>query len=280
MPELQPFQPIALSGGSVLDLGSPSVIPPLTGTGSFVVSGLQVDPLPSGIRHVAKYVGQRNVPADIVRQRRYTYELMRRMGTPVIIKKMFTDRDVRYKLAKPSPNFHSVYKQVRNEDRISHGTGFVSVEEAEHEYIDTSGKIFYSASNPGSEFAKAPKYRGFGPGYLTYIIEPDVAEDFYKHTPEGVFVRIQQARALSPWWPDINDNDLIIHVTLNERGDVVETQDRYQAKMVDPVSIRGLDRRGRREYTGDIGNRYVINQQFEMALMPENNVVYKVEIDR
>lgn len=259
----------------------PSTVPTLTGTGSFIAHGLQFDPVEdSSIYHVAKYVGQRNVPHDIVRQRRYAYEVMRRMGTPILIKRMFTDQDRLRNLAQRSPNYNPVYGQVRNDDPLSHGIGFVSVEESEHEYIDTAGNIFYSSTNPGAEFPSAPRYRGFGPGFLTYIIEPDVSEDFYKHTAEGVFVRVQQAQALAPWFPNINDNDLLMHVTLDGSGRIAEVTERYQAKMVNPVSLRGLDRRGRREPSTDAPNRFVINQQFEMSLLPENNVLYRVEWDR
>lgn len=271
---------LALGGSGSLTVDSPSTVPSLAGSGSFVVQGLQIDPLPSGLHHVAKYVGEQNVPQDIKRIRRSTYEVMRRMGTPVIVKKMLTDRDRNLGYADHSPNFDSVYGQTRNEDPLSFGVGFVSKEIHPEEWLSIRGEVFRSETNPGSEFAPAPKYRGFGPGFLTYIVEPDVAEDFYKHTPEGVLVRVQQAMAQAPWWPDINDNDLIIHVTMDASGDVVNTGERYQAKMVDPVSIRGLDRRGRTEYTGDLGNRHVINQTFQMALLPAYHVLYNVETDR
>jgi hypothetical protein len=44
--------------------------------------------------------------------------------------------------------------------------------------------------------------------------------------------------------------------------------------------MRGLDRRGRKEYGESFGNSHVINQTFEMALIPTNDVLYEVEVDR
>lgn len=274
-----PSVPIALSGDGSLEVAAGHSA--LSGESSFtVISGLLVTTLPSGINYVAKYVGEPNVPNDVARTRRSVYEIMRRMGTPVIIKPMYTDRHVNDGIAEPSPNFSSVYGQSRNRDPLSHGTGYVSKEKSENEWYDARGQIVVSLTNPGPGYTQAPKYRGYGPGVLTWIIEPDVAEDFYKHTPEGVLIRVQTASAQTAWWPDIADNDLIIHVTVDDYGTILSTHERYQAKMVNPVSIRGLDRRGRREYSADFGNRHVVNQTFEMALLPSSHELYKIDIDR
>ena len=50
--------------------------------------------------------------------------------------------------------------------------------------------------------------------------------------------------------------------------------------MTTPVSIRGLDRRGRKEFEGDFGNRHLVNQNYQITEVPENHVLMKVEIDR
>lgn len=274
-----PSVPISLSGASGLDVAEGSVS--LSGTSNFTITqGLVIAELPSGLRYVAKYVGERNIPSDVARTRRSIYELMRRMGTPVVIKPMYTSRDADNGVAEESPNFNETYGQSRNRDPLSHGTGYVSVEKSPNEWYDSRGQIVVATSNPGPGYIQAPKYRGYGPGILTWIIEPDVAEDYYKHTAEGVLIKVQTATALTAWYPDINDNDLITHVTVDDYGLVLGTQERYQAKMTNPVSIRGLDRRGRREYTADYGNRHVVNQQFQMALLQPNHELYKVEVDR
>lgn len=269
----------SFSGSGTLSVSSSA--PTLSGSGSFVVSGLLIEPLPSGLFHVAKYVGEPDVAQDIKRLRRTVYEVMRRMGTPVIVKHMLNDRDHKGGLVEKSPNFIDPYGQVRNRDPLSHGVGFVSAEKSQNEWIDPQGSIVKADVSPGAEFVRAPRYRGFGPGYLTYIIEPDAAEDFFKHTPEGAFIKVQQAQALTPWWPEINDNDLLIHVELDRQGFVLSTAERYQAKMTNPVSIRGSrEVRGRHEYSGDFGSRYVVNQTFEMALLPDIHAYTDVETDR
>lgn len=228
-----------------------------------------------------RYVGSQNGPQDLLRRRKQVQETMRRMGTPVIVKHMFTDRDVQEGVAMPSPNFDDVYKQPRHDDPISHGIGYVSVELSEDEWYSSDGKtIVTSEVSPGVGYTQAPKYRGFGPGYLIYMIQPDVAEDVFKLTEQGVLIKVQEATAQAPWWPEINDNDLIINVTIGKGETILDTHERYQAKMTNPVSMRGYDRRGRREYTEDGGNRYVVNQQFQMTLVPQHDVLYNVEVDR
>lgn len=269
---------IALSGSS--DLESPSgVAAALAGQSTMVVAGLSIARLPSSeLNYVQKYVGERTVPGDIKRLRRSSLEMMRRLGTPVIVKHMYNDEDRRQGVADESPVYRNVLGSTRQGDMISHGVGFVSREKSTNEWIAPSALVV--DEDPGGDAPLAPKFRGYGPGFLTWIVEPDAALDFYKHSEEGVFIRVQTAQATAPWWPEINDNDLIIHVVLDRQGKVLETTERYEAKMTDPVSIRGLDRRGRQEYGGDLGNRHVINQTFEMALLPEEHPSYGVEIDR
>lgn len=270
---------INLTGES--SLSAEYTIGPLTGQSNMVIiQGLLISATNQGVRYVAKYVGIPGVPGDIHRTRRSVYELMRRMGTPVIIKPMITARDVDTGFADESPNFDEVYGQTRNRDPLSHGIGYVSKERSATEWYDPRGNLVIAETSPGAKYVQAPRYRGYGPGVLTFIIEPDATEDFFKHTSQGVLIKVQTATAQTAWWPDINDNDLIIHVTLDDQGNILSTQDRYQAKMTNPVSLRGRDKRGRREYSADFGNRYIVNQTFQMALLPRGHELYKVEADR
>lgn len=230
---------------------------------------------------VSRYVGGPATPQDVKRRRRQVYDAMRRFGTPVLIKHMFNPDDVITAEAVTSPGFNSAYGQGRNRDPISHGIGYVSTALSDNEwYHTTTGQIVISTTDPGASYEKAPKYRGFGEGQLVYIIEPDRAEDVFKVNEIGSFIKIQTAQAQAPWYPEIDDNDLIVHVTLDNHGTIVDTQERYQAKMTSPISVRGLDRRGRREYTEDGGNRHVVGQTFEMTLIPNNDVLMEVEVDR
>jgi len=254
------------------------------------ISVILVDPLgpvpvpepsvTSGIFNVIRYYGDPRVPQDILRRRHQVMEAMRRFGSPVVVKHMYNDVDVKTGIAKPSPNFDTVYKQTRHNDPLSHGVGFVSVETSVDEWVSPVGKLVVSATTPGAGYVPAPRYRGFGPGYLTYIIEPDAAEDVFKLTEVGALIKVQTATAQAPWFPEMNDNDLLINVQLDRNGNVVSTGERYQLKMTNPTSIRGLDRRGYREYTEDGGNRFVVNQAFEMTLVPTTDELYNVETDR
>lgn len=232
------------------------------------------------VKVASKYVGEESVPQDVKRRRRQVYDAMRRFGAPVLIKHMYNADDVIAGVAEPSPDFSPVYGQSRNDDPLSHGVGYVSVEKSLNEWYSLdSGEIVVANASPGVGYAQAPKYRGFGPGYLTYIIEPDTAEDVFKLSETGVLIKTQTATAQAPWFPEINDNDLLINVILKNNL-IAQTLERYQAKMTNPISIRGLDRMGRREYTEDGGNRFVVNQQFQMTLIPSNTHWYDVETDR
>ena len=247
---------------------------------SEVLSGLLYEWTPQGIRFARKYVGEAQIPQDIKRLRRQIYDMMRQMGSPVLVKHMYNAQDVERGDAVLSSNYNSVYGQTRHNDPVSHGVGFVSAETAEDEWTTTEGLIVKSTTKPAGA-VPAPKYRGFGPGFLLYMIQPDAAEDVFKLGDTGALIKTQQAQAQAPWFPEINDNDLIINVEIDKAGNIIDTFERYQAKMTNPISMRGYgDLRGRREGTEDGGNRYMLNQQFEMTLVPEFDELYKVEVDR
>jgi hypothetical protein len=241
--------------------------------------GLELVWVSPGLHYVRKYVGEEQVPQSIKSLRRKVYDAMRHLGSPVLVKHRYNADDVERGLARRSDNYSKAYGQGRHDDPISHGVGFVSVEEADDEWVMPDGTLKYSETQPSGAI-KAPKYRGYGPGYLLWMIQPDAAVDLFKVNEAGVFIKVQSATAQAPWFPEINDNDLIINVEVDPNGSILKTYERFQAKQTNPVSIRGMDRSGRKEYTEDGGNRFVVNQNFEMALMPETDIVYKVEVDR
>jgi hypothetical protein len=236
---------------------------------------------PNGPTNVIRYTGDPNVPYDFADLRANSLDLMRRMGTPVIIKHMFNPEDVENGIAVPSPNFNPVYKQTRGEDPISHGVGFVGIETSLNEWADPDGELVIGPTeSPGPGYTPAPKYRGYGPGFLTYVILPDVAEDVYRPNEAGVLIRIQRAQVQMGWYPEVNDNDLIIIAEINDAEHVVATHERFLARATNPVSLHGYDQYGRREYSEDFGNRRIVNQQFEIDLLPVNHPLYGVETDR
>jgi hypothetical protein len=235
------------------------------------------------VKNIIHYTGEAHVPQDIRRRRMQVMQNMLRMGTPVIVKHMYNVEDVEDGIAKKSPTWDDIYGQERRKDPFSHGVGYVSVEDSDNEWIDpNTGAIVVSNTSPGAGFVKAPLYRGFGPGYLTFVILPDVAEDMYKIDEAGAFIRVQNARAKMAWFPEVNDNDLLILAEIDSKEQVIATHERYRLKNTTQISMRGLNRRGRR-YPGepmDFGNQLAVNQVFELSLAPSNDVVYEVETDR
>lgn len=235
----------------------------------------------NNLLYATSYCGEETVPQDIKRLRRQVHDMLRRLGQPVIIKKALTIEDVEAGFAERSPNYDNIYGQTRNNDNMSWGTGFVSREKSNNEWINPStGEIVIEDFNPDPSWPKAPKYRGFGPSIVTYIVEPDAPQDYFTLTPQGAMMQVQTSDVTMGWYPKIHDGDLIISVELDDYGHVVNTFNRYQAKTASPVTIRGLDRRGRRETGETFGNRHIVNQTYQMTMVPGNHVLRNVEIDR
>jgi hypothetical protein len=235
------------------------------------------------VNNIIHYTGEQHVPQDIRRRRRQVMENMLRMGTPVLFKHQYNIEDVEQGIAKKSPTWDDIYAQERHGDPFSHGVGFVSVEDSDNEWINpNTGALVVSDTSPGAGYIKAPKYRGYGPGYLTFAILPDVAEDMFKLDETGALIRIQNANAIMAWYPEVNDNDLLILCELDNKEQIIATHERYKLKQTTQISMRGLNRRGRR-YPGepmDFGNQLAVNQTFELALVPPNDAVYQVDVDR
>jgi hypothetical protein len=231
--------------------------------------------------NVIHYLGEAVVPQNIRRRRRQAMEVLRRMGTPVLIKHMYNIDDVAKGVATESPHFDTIYKQSEQDDPFSHGVGYVSIETQPGEWIDIEGNLRKQANGePG--WIPAPKYKGYGPGYLTYIILPDAPEDVFKRTPSGALLHTQLSTVQLPWWPFCGDNDLVITVELDVQENVIDTFARYQLKKVTPISMRGLDRSGQREFgiPNAAGNRHWISQTAEANKVLETDPIYTVETDR
>src|SRR3954452_21729135 len=132
-----------------------------------------------------KNVGKAWVPQDVRRRRRDVENIMRRMGTPMLHKPRYNDLDFQHGIVEKSPVYDDIYEQTRNRDPFSHGVGYVSPEKSDNEWYNPNGdgSIVVSTTSPGAGWLQAPKYRGYGPSTLTYIIEPDRATDFFKATP-------------------------------------------------------------------------------------------------
>jgi hypothetical protein len=234
---------------------------------------------------VRTYFGDPDTPQSIKRLRLNDLRTMQRFGAPVLLKKMYNDEDVQNGVAQTSQNFDSVYRaSTYAQDFASYGVGFTSVDTQDGEWINTQTgavEVYPVYPEDGNNYVPAPRYRGYGPGFLTYAILPDRPEDAWKLTEQGALVRMQQAMVQLPWWPQMGDNDLLITCRLGLDGRIAETYERYELKMVTPITMRGSDRRGNREFPVNAGgNRYWINQQAEMIKLPSNDIRYQVETDR
>jgi hypothetical protein len=267
----------------------------------------------------AQHYGEPDVPYDIERRRQSVFDMMQRMGTPIVHKHRYNDLDRQAGFAAKTTDVagdiaSDIYDQPRNYEQLSYGVGFVGALDgeiiySEDEFFDPNWdgfnpgtsvlddtfiwRVGVDGDEPPEGYIPAPKYRGYGPGSLIYIIMPDRAEDYFKANVGGPLFKVQEAYAIAPWYPEINDNDLIIPVEVGPDGQIIglteygklpnnQKYDRFEAKMASPVSIRGHDRMGARErnYTDTWGNRFVVNQTFEMALLPLSDIAYEVEVDR
>lgn len=282
--------------------GSGSAHVTVTVTGSTSVLALT----PQGINYAYKYLGEPNVPKAVTRRRRSVYDAMRRLGTPFLYKHRWTDNDVGLGLAMKSPAFDDTYGTSVTYDAISHGTGFVSQAMSPNEWYDKFGTIVQSSTSPGPTYTRASMYRGYGPGWLVWCIQTDSPTDYLKLDEGGTVVRVQEPQIICPWFPTMEDGDLLISVQLDAGLNILRTFDIYELKKVRVTAVRGYDKSGRRESRIDlqtpygqtgvppsgirgqnatetftpVGNAYGINQISVQNRLPLEHVAYSVETDR
>lgn len=215
-----------------------------------------------------KNVGSPVVPQEIKRMRRQSMDYQRRLGEPAVHKHMWNLDDKDVGLAKDCPAcFDPVYQSTRADCPVCFGTRLVSVANDPTHWIDANGRLTTTTTA-----TPAPKYGGFGPGFLTWIAEPDAAEDFFKISDQGVLVRVQEANAQAPWYPDMNDNDLLINVDLGLDDFTIQQETaRYQLKMSNPQTIRMRGGRGAEK-------RYQVGQTFQMTLIPKGSILRNVPV--
>jgi hypothetical protein len=228
-----------------------------------------LDVLPDGTKHIVdmKNVGPPSTPQEIKRQRRQTGDMLRRYGQPIVHRHMYTLDDVDNGIAKRCPAcFDDAYSQVRNDCPVCHSVGFVSVENSEDRFIDNNGDYTYEKTS-----VIAPRFGGFAAPTLTLIMQPDVPIDLFKIDDRGVLTRVEDAKAFTYFNPLFADNDILITVEVAQDGyNIKNVLDWYQAKKANQHTIRGWGKRVRNQ------NQYIIAQEFEMALVPSNNVLRQV----
>lgn len=232
------------------------------------------------------------VPWEVRDLRASSADVYRYLGTPVLVKKMYTVRDVDAGIATKQITWdYAMGQSVYWGDVLSHGIGICSVETQPGEWVGAEDPndpdnltIIESSEQPFPWFMPAPKYRGYGPGFLTYAVLPDRPEDQVKFTHLGTLTRVQTAVIQLPWYPEVGDNDLVIICDLDSHGYITNTYERYQLKKMSPITIHGIDRRGARAYNDGpltaTNNRFVAGYAGEMTKVPEFDEIYNVEVDR
>jgi hypothetical protein len=209
-------------------------------------------------------------------------------------------------LAMKSPAFDETYGTSVTYDTISHGTGFVSQVMSPNEWYDPFGTIVQANTSPGPGYTQASLYRGYGPGWLVWCIQTDSPTDYLKLDEGGTVVRVQEPQIICPFFPTMDDGDLLISVQLDRGLSIIKTFDIYELKKVRQTAIRGYDKSGRRETRVDlqtpygptgtppsgvrgqsytetytpVGNAFTINQVSLQNRLPYEHAAYGVETDR
>ena len=242
-----------------------------------------------------KNVGARRTPQEIKRLRRENMDLCRRMGDSVILKHQYNNDDYNNGLAYIATNnitdlttipddtdptlakhcpacWNDEYDRARSTCPVCFGVGFVSlVNDYTTDLWIENGLL--SDDNQGSN-QPAPEFGGYGPGIVTWMVEPDVSVDVFRINEQGVMVQTENAQGVAPWYPDLGDNDLCINIDIDDSfNQIIAITDRFQLKMVNPNTVRGF---GRRQHF----QNYKVSQQFAMARIPNNTIWYQIPTDR
>jgi len=222
----------------------------------------------------ARNVGDHRTPHETKALRRNVIEMAMRLGQPVVWRHRFTVDEVAAGSStlqlqsgpmtialQRCPACYDEYNESgRGDCPVCFGITITSTETSDVEYISSSGRITTTATaNP------APVYRGFGPSVLTWVLQPDVLNDNYKLSPEGVMTLIESARVYAPWTPLMEDNDFMANVILRPDSATVEKiTEIYELKGTTPQSVRGHGQTAR-------GREFMVGQSFEMAVLPSNH---------
>lgn len=242
-----------------------------------------------------KNVGPRRIPQEIKRLRRENMDYCRKFGESVMLKHQYNNLDYFAGLAYLDDNnltgvgdvpetadpmlakhcpacWDGEYDRARSSCPVCFGIGFVSLldDDITNKWIENGTLV----NSDGGSHQPAPKYGGYGPGFITWMVEPDIAVDVFRINEQGVMVQTESAQGIAPWYPNLGDNDLCINVDL-DKGEAVVTDvtERFQLKLTNPNTIRGFGVRANNQ-------DYKISQQFAMARIPENQIWYDVPVDR
>lgn len=228
------------------------------------------------------FFGDVSTPQDIRRLRLENMDMCRTMGQPIIWRHRFDVQDLEsgYTLTLPEsgsltievercPACHdSVYDQARGDCPVCFNTTMVSTETLDDLWINERG--YLTSTDPGEDGQPAPRWGGFGPPVLTWMMQPDAPEEIFRLSERGVLTRTERNQGFAPWYPKMSDGDILINVELSPLDFAIEqTTERFLAATVQPMTIRGFGR-----MTSD--RRFLVGQQFSMEKLPSNHILQGV----
>lgn len=222
------------------------------------------------------HYGLPNVPREIKRLRVASLEHCLTHGQPAIWRHRFHADDLvnGYRMETHSGTetigvrkcpacFDSIYGQPRNDCPVCFGSAFASTETQAGLFIIDDGQAL-SATDDGSNVL-APRWRGFGPPVLTFVVEADAPVDEVRPDAKGALTGLEDVRMFAPWYPTMRDGDILMDVTLTDDGYTIESIDqRYQLKMTQPQTMRGSNPRKH-------SRGFMVGQTFNAARIPAND---------
>lgn len=223
--------------------------------------------------------GVQRTPHEVKMWRRQNLDMLRKLGLPVMVKRRWNMTDLANGVAKRCPGcFNGTFDQGLPDCPICFGVTLVSSENDDitNLYIQR-GFLSSTTTDPDDGLANlpAPKYGGFGPGYITFMIQPDVPEDVIRFNPSGQLEKTTVAQGVAPWWPTLGDNDLCFNIEVNDSmTSILEIFEAFELKMVNPITVRGFGVRSVNRHDNRIG------QSFQMDRLPLGHPFYNVPLDR
>ena len=199
-------------------------------------------------------LGATNIPQEVRRLRRETWDYHRRLGTPVILKHKWTEEDVEIGAAQYCPYCRDLaYEQGVDWDPYCFGTGYLG---------------------------------GYADGVITFVTLGDALEDVFKLDEKGALYRDQHPICTAPWMPKMADGDLIIAADFNpDTWDPISFNERYVLKEVTPVAPRGAGGSlttpaFSRSFRARNQNRsHLVAQNFQIDHVPSTDRRYSVPVE-
>jgi hypothetical protein len=190
------------------------------------------------------YLGGPATPQDIKDLRQNSFDYHRDLGYPVIFKHRWTEKDLREGLVEQCPLHDDIYDGDLSWDPVCFGTGYVG---------------------------------GYRDGDIIYVSISDAPQDVIKITPQGILQYDHHPQMTAPWFPTMQDNDLIIVATFDpETWEIVDLAERYTLREVNQITMRGpgYQRQGRNA----IGKPFTVHQEAAVDKLPYGHPLYNVPV--